>query len=209
MLLDIFFVGYYCCWQKCCFLFCFLFWVNMYIWYVIINILISDYFSVPIKYCMFAFPRRFVVTICEFWFLLSGVRILVLSVGGSAWLCYYVSLCILWLLVMSVSCNSVYVSRCLVLVWRVWFSFLFNIYEGVSKRFWTGRLEWELQMVQLSASRCICIATLWVSVMSFAIITLCVASQLMFIIVIVVYFVIDSVRKLLAIASYVSWNKFN
>jgi hypothetical protein len=68
-------------------------------------------------------------------------------------------------------------------------------YEGVSKSFHTGRLERELQTVQLSATRCSCIAILWVSLVSFATITLCVASQLVFIIV--VYFVIDSVRKLL------------
>jgi hypothetical protein len=42
-------------------------------------------------------------------------------------------------------------------------------------------------MVQLSATRCICIATLWVSLVSFAAITLCVATELMFIVV--VYFV--------------------
>jgi hypothetical protein len=35
-----------------------------------------------------------------------------------------------------------------------------NIYEGVSKSFRTGRLERELQMVQLSATRCSCIAVL-------------------------------------------------
>jgi hypothetical protein len=34
------------------------------------------------------------------------------------------------------------------------------IYEGVSKSFRTGRLERELQMVQLSATRCDCIAIL-------------------------------------------------
>jgi hypothetical protein len=33
-------------------------------------------------------------------------------------------------------------------------------YEGVSKSFRTGRLERELQMVQLSAIRCSCIAIL-------------------------------------------------
>jgi hypothetical protein len=33
-------------------------------------------------------------------------------------------------------------------------------YEGVSKIFWTGDLERELQMVQLSAIRCNCIAIL-------------------------------------------------
>jgi hypothetical protein len=44
-------------------------------------------------------------------------------------------------------------------------------YEGVSKSFRTGRLARELQMVQLSATRCSCIATLWVSLSSFAAIT--------------------------------------
>jgi hypothetical protein len=54
-------------------------------------------------------------------------------------------------------------------------------------------------MVQLSATRCRCIAILWVSLVSFAAITLYVASQREFIIV--VYFVVDSVRKLLDIPS--------
>jgi hypothetical protein len=54
-------------------------------------------------------------------------------------------------------------------------------------------------MLQLSATRCSCIAVLWVSVVSFAAITLCVASQRMFV---VVYFVIHSVRKLLDTPSY-------
>jgi hypothetical protein len=74
--------------------------------------------------------------------------------------------------------------------------------EGVSKSFRTGRMERELQMVQLSATRCSCIAILWVSLVSFAAITLCVASQRVFIVV-SVYFVIDSVRKLLDTPSYV------
>jgi hypothetical protein len=34
------------------------------------------------------------------------------------------------------------------------------VYEGVSKSFRTGRLERELQMVQLSATRCSCIVIL-------------------------------------------------
>jgi hypothetical protein len=72
-------------------------------------------------------------------------------------------------------------------------------YEDVSKSFRTGRLELELQMLQLSATRCSCIATLWVSVVSFAAITLCVASQRVFV---VVYFIIDSVRKILDAPSY-------
>jgi len=57
-------------------------------------------------------------------------------------------------------------------------------------------MEQELQMVQLCATRCSCMAILWVSLVSYAGITLHVASQLVFIFV-SVYFVIDSVRKLL------------
>jgi hypothetical protein len=53
-------------------------------------------------------------------------------------------------------------------------------------------------MVQFSATRCNCIAILWVSLVSFATITLCVTSQRVFI----VNFVIDSVRKLLDTPSY-------
>jgi hypothetical protein len=58
------------------------------------------------------------------------------------------------------------------------------MYKSVSKSFWTGRLEWKLQMVQLCTTRCSCIAILWVSVMSFATITFCVASQWVFIIIV-------------------------
>jgi hypothetical protein len=54
-------------------------------------------------------------------------------------------------------------------------------YEGVSKSSRTGRLERELQMLQLSATGCSCITILWVSLMSFAATTLCVASQRVFI----------------------------
>jgi hypothetical protein len=74
-------------------------------------------------------------------------------------------------------------------------------YEGVSKSFRTGRPERELQMVQLSITRRSCIAILWISLVSSAAITLCVASQRVFIVVI--YFVMDSVRKLLNTPSYV------
>jgi hypothetical protein len=68
-------------------------------------------------------------------------------------------------------------------------------YKCVSKSFRTGRLERELRMVQLSATRCSCIAILWVSLVSFVAITLCVASQVV-IPKVSIYFVIDSVRKL-------------
>jgi hypothetical protein len=56
-------------------------------------------------------------------------------------------------------------------------------------------------MVQLSAIRCSCFGILCVSIVSFAAITSCVAIQRVFIIV-SIYFVIDSVRKLLDTTSY-------
>jgi hypothetical protein len=77
----------------------------------------------------------------------------------------------------------------------------FRIYEGVSRSFQTGHLERELQMVKLSATRCSCIAILWVSLVSFAALALYVASQWTFIVV-SEYFVIDSVRNLLDTPSY-------
>jgi hypothetical protein len=61
------------------------------------------------------------------------------------------------------------------------------VYESVSISFRNGRLERELQMVQLSATRCSCIAILWVSLVSSASITFCAASQR--VPIIVVYFV--------------------
>jgi hypothetical protein len=61
----------------------------------------------------------------------------------------------------------------------------------------------ELQMVQLSATRCSCIAILSVSLVSFAAITLCVASQRV-IPKVSLYFVIDSVRKILDTPSCVN-----
>jgi hypothetical protein len=76
-------------------------------------------------------------------------------------------------------------------------------YEGVSKSFRTFSPERELQMVQLSANTCSCGAILWVRLMSFAAITLCVASQRVFIVVVVVDFVIDPVRKPLDTPSYI------
>jgi hypothetical protein len=71
----------------------------------------------------------------------------------------------------------------------LYFDFLLHVgifvegsYEGGSKSFRTGSLERELQMVQLSATRCSCITILWLSLVSFAAITLCVASQWVFIV---------------------------
>jgi len=66
------------------------------------------------------------------------------------------------------------------------------LYKGVSKSFWTGCLEWELKMVQLSATRCSCIAVLWVSLASFSAVTLCVVSRVF---IVVVCLVMDSVRN--------------
>jgi len=68
-------------------------------------------------------------------------------------------------------------------------------YEAVSRNFRTGRLE------QVSATRCSCIAILSLSLVSFASINLCVASQRVFVFV-SVYFVIAPVRKLLDTPSY-------
>jgi hypothetical protein len=71
----------------------------------------------------------------------------------------------------------------------------------VSESIQTGRLELELQMVQFSATRCSCVAIWWASLVSFAAMTLCVAPQRVFIIV--VYLFIDSVRRLLDSPSYI------
>jgi hypothetical protein len=79
------------------------------------------------------------------------------------------------------------------------------MYEGLSKSFRIGRLEWELQMAQLSATKWSCITVLWVSLVSFAAVTLCVASQRV-IPKVSVYFIIDSVRKLLDTPSYLCTN---
>jgi hypothetical protein len=76
-----------------------------------------------------------------------------------------------------------------------------TIFEGVPKSFRTGSLERELQMVQLSATSCSCISILWVSIVSVAAITLYVTSHRVFFVV-SVYFVTDSVRKLLDIPSH-------
>jgi hypothetical protein len=76
-----------------------------------------------------------------------------------------------------------------------------HTHEGVSESSRPGRLERELQMIQLSATRCNCIVILWVSLVNFAAITLCVASEQVFIVVNVCD-VINSVRKLLDTPSY-------
>jgi hypothetical protein len=83
---------------------------------------------------------------------------------------------------------------------NLWLLFM---YESVSKSFQTSRLERELQMVQISATKCSCTAILWVWVVSLATITLCVASQQVFIVV-SVNFVTDSYRKLLDTPSFCS-----
>jgi hypothetical protein len=77
---------------------------------------------------------------------------------------------------------------------------LSEMYEGVSKRFQTGCLEQELQRVQLCATLCSYITILLVSLVSFSTITLCVASQQ--VLIVVVYFIINSVWKLLDIPLY-------
>jgi hypothetical protein len=66
------------------------------------------------------------------------------------------------------------------------------MYESISKSFRTGCLERELQMIELSATRCNCVAILRVNVVSFAAITFCVASQRVFIVVIVYFIMTQS-----------------
>jgi hypothetical protein len=75
-----------------------------------------------------------------------------------------------------------------------WFNSISSCFltcEGVSKSFWTDWLPGA--RTANGTALCSCIAILWVSLVSFAAITLCVASRVF----IVVYFVVDSVRKLL------------
>jgi hypothetical protein len=86
---------------------------------------------------------------------------------------------------------------------------LIPVYEGISKSFRTDRLKRELQMVQFSGTKCSCFAILWVSLVSFTAIILCVAFQRVFIVVVIVYFVIDSVRKLLDTPSYKNLHYIN
>jgi len=69
------------------------------------------------------------------------------------------------------------------------------VQEGVSKSFRTGRLERELQTVQLSAIRCTCIGILWVGLVSFAVIRG--QQRVVLKVSLYSYFVMDSVRKLL------------
>jgi hypothetical protein len=88
----------------------------------------------------------------------------------------------------------IYESLCLLIL---------HIYEGVTKSFQTGHLKQKLQMVQLSATRCSCIAILWVSLVSFATITLW-RGQQQVIPKVSMYFVIDSVWKLLDTPSYMA-----
>jgi hypothetical protein len=73
--------------------------------------------------------------------------------------------------------------------------------RGCIQNFRTARLERELQIVQLPATRYSCTAILWVSLVSFTAITLCVASEWV-IPKVSVYFIIYSVRKLLDTTSY-------
>jgi hypothetical protein len=78
-------------------------------------------------------------------------------------------------------------------------------YEGVSKSFRTGRLERELQMVKLSATKCSYIVILLVSLVGFAAITLCVASPRV-IPKVSVHFAMDSVRKILDTLLYILYH---
>jgi hypothetical protein len=80
------------------------------------------------------------------------------------------------------SVSSVYVKLVFIIV--------NNTYESKSRSFRIASLERELQIVQLSATRCSCIAILWVSLVSFAATTLYVASQREYIIIIIIIIII-------------------
>jgi hypothetical protein len=55
-------------------------------------------------------------------------------------------------------------------------------YVSLSKSSRTGRLERDLRMVQLSATTCSFIAILWVSLVCFASVIICVPSQRVFVV---------------------------
>jgi hypothetical protein len=105
--------------------------------------------------------------------------------------------------IQSTSCH--HISRRSILIIFPFMPRFKKLYKGVSKSFRTGRLERWLHVVQLSATRCSCVAILWVNLVSFATITICVASQRVRIVV-RLYLIIDSVRKLLDTPSYTSNN---
>jgi hypothetical protein len=68
------------------------------------------------------------------------------------------------------------------------------MYGGAAVSFRTGLLERELQMIELSTTICSCIPILWISLVSFPTITLCIASQRVFNFVFV-YFVTTQSRN--------------
>jgi hypothetical protein len=79
-----------------------------------------------------------------------------------------------------------------------------NTYQAISKfPNWPPGVRTANGTAFCSDTRCNCIAILSVSLVSFAAVTLCVASQGVFIVV-SVYFIIDSVRKLLDKLSYMT-----
>jgi hypothetical protein len=117
-------------------------------------------------------------------------------------------------ILLQVTAHGASSSAALILNVSFWYADISNVwsqcqchYEGLSKSFRTGRLELELQMVQLSATRCSCIASLEVSIVSFAAITLCIASQWV-VQEVSIYFVIESVRKHMDTSSNV-WRPYS
>jgi hypothetical protein len=53
-----------------------------------------------------------------------------------------------------------YPLNCVARILLALMEYVIGLYEGVSKSFRTGRLEREVQLVQLSTTRCSCIAIL-------------------------------------------------
>jgi hypothetical protein len=115
----------------------------------------------------------------------------------------YLSQCVMGTLVVLMCSTCIHSGEdMLLLILQPVFFYTWNIWGSIQK--FPGCLEWELQMVQLSATRCSCITILWVSLVSFATITLCVASEWVFIVV-SVYFVTYSVWKLLDTPNICPW----
>jgi len=86
------------------------------------------------------------------------------------------------------------------------------MYEGVSKHFWAGRLERELQIIQLTLG-----AVYWYFVCQSSEFcghnalccfssSVCCVVVVVVVVVVIVYFVIASVQKLLDIPSYICYS---
>jgi len=92
---------------------------------------------------------------------------------------------------------------CIVVLLSIMFNFLNFVCSWDTRRWIKSKNT--IRLVQLSAIRWCGITILWTSIVSFAVIILCVASQRVFVVIFaVVYFFMNSVRKFLDTPSYAS-----